>query len=91
VQILFYPMLSSAMNVNGDSGYILMRQIVTEVLKQRPDWRFIIPFPANREWSYYKDGFFDHPGVIRIPMLLPEGKVHNAVHYDSGVLANPRR
>lgn len=84
MQVLFYPMLSQAMHVNGDSGYVFMRKIVTEVLRQRPDWRFIIPFPSNREWTYYKDGFFDDPRIIRVPILLPEGKVHNSVQYDSG-------
>lgn len=81
--IVVYPMLSVKHCLNKDSNYVFLRNIITEMLKQRPDWYFIYPFPSNKGWFYEEDEeFWGHPNIIRIDMDLPTAKRDNVVHYD---------
>lgn len=81
--IAIYPMLSNKTNLNADSNYIFIKNVITGILKKRPNWYFLYLFPNNSEWSYRPDGFLDNPQIIRIPMYMPTAKKHMVSHFDA--------
>lgn len=81
--ILVYPMLSAKNYVNKDSNYVYLKVLINEMIRQRPDWYFIYPFPENEGWSYIEEPeFWDRKNIIRIGKYFPIAKKDNVVHYD---------
>lgn len=81
--VLIVPMLS-VKNLNADSNYVIMRQVVPEILAQRPDWLIDILWPANSsDWTYYKDGFFDHPNIRRTPAYIDSNKMRQVSSFEA--------
>lgn len=80
--ILVNPMLSQT-RINADSNYVIMRHVIPEITKLRPDWLFDIIWPSNSaDWTYYPDGFFDLPYVRRRPMFFDPQKMKQVASFD---------
>ncbi len=68
--------------VNADSCYTVIKLLVTRAVAQRPDIMFDVLWPSNgKDWSYYKDGFFDLPNVRRVPMRFHPSKMKQVVSF----------
>lgn len=81
--IVINPMLSNQ-QLNSDSNYVYLRELLTEILMIMPDWIFFMIWPTGTGWKYYSDGFFEkHPQIIRIPKKWQEGKYRAGCDYDT--------
>lgn len=79
--VLVYPMFSRTA-INADSCYNVIRTLVTEALRQRDDVHFDILWPSNgKDWSYFKDGFFDLRRVRRLPLRFHPAKMKQVVSF----------
>lgn len=82
MQILIQPMYSKQ-ELNADSNYVVMTALVRAMLKVRPDFHFVLPFPdAKSGYKYADDGFFRLPNITRIPQRISPQKMTNAVSFD---------
>lgn len=82
MQILIQPMWSKK-EINSDSTYVILTAWVRAILKQRPDWGFVMPFPdKNSGYLYDDDGFYRTPGVVRVPQRISPRKMANIVSFD---------
>lgn len=83
MMILVLPMFS-AREINADSNYVILRQVIPRIVAQNPDWHFVILWPSNNaDWQYYDDGFFRSANVSRHPMHLDANKMIQVVSFDT--------
>ena len=61
-----------------------MRELITEILTQRPDWIIFYIWPSGTSWKYYSDGFFEKfsNNIIRVPKKWQEGKYRAGADFD---------
>lgn len=82
MMILVLPMLS-AREINADSNYVILRQVIPRIVARNPDWHFVILWPSNNaDWQYFDDGFFRSPNVSRYPMHFDPNKMIQVVSFD---------
>jgi len=79
--ILVSPMFSNYRNLNADSCYVFIKNVITEIIKKEPKWYFILLWPREG-FKYYDDGFFNNPQVKRIPIDIPQRKMDSVVHFN---------
>lgn len=79
--IFINPMFSNYRNLNGDSCYIVIKNIIEPVLKLRPDYHFVIAWPKDG-FVYSDDGFFKHKNIHRVPIEIPKRKMDSVVHFN---------
>lgn len=81
--IVINPMLSNT-QVNSDSNYVYLRELLPEVIRLRPDWIFFMFWPGGSDWKYYDDGFFRETAsnLIRVPKKWQPGKYRAGCDYD---------
>ena len=80
--ILWYPMFSVYRNLNSDSHFIIMKNYISAILKEKPNWCFLIPWPSGKEWIYYHDEFFNNKQILRYPFYFPTKRHRSVVQYD---------
>jgi glycosyltransferase involved in cell wall biosynthesis len=81
--ILVLPMLSNR-TLNADSNYVIMREVIPQMIRLRPDMLFDILWPSNSsDWHYYADGFFDHPNIRRTPLYIDSNKMRQVASFDA--------
>jgi len=76
-------MFSNKTNLNADSNYIFIKNLINGILKKRPDWYFLYIFPNNSDFIYLPDEIIKNPQVIRIPLFMPTAKKLQVVNFDS--------
>lgn len=82
MMILVLPMLS-AREINADSNYVILRQVIPRIVARNPDWHFVILWPSNNaDWQYFDDGFFRSKNVSRHPMHFDPNKMIQVVSFD---------
>lgn len=81
---IFVQPMYSKQELNADSNYVVMSQLIRAMSVVRPDYYFIMPFPdAQSGYKYADDGFFKLHNVLRIPQRVSTQKMANAVAYDA--------
>ncbi len=79
--ILIVPMLSQQ-TLNADSNYVIIKEAVRAIWREDPRVHFLLPWPTNKEWRYYRDGFFEDPRIRRLPLRYAEAKKYNNIAFD---------
>src|SRR3989338_11124231 len=79
--ILVNPMFSNYRNLNADSCYVVIKKIIEAILREQPNWLFLICWP-QKGFVYVDDGFFHSKGVKRIPMDIPKRKMDSVIHFN---------
>lgn len=81
--IVLNPMISNQ-QINSDSNYIFLQQLLPKMIELRPDWLFIMFWPTGTHFKYYDDGFFakNRENIIRIPKRFQPGKYRAGADYD---------
>ena len=82
---IFVQPMYSKQELNADSNYVVMSQLIRGMAIVRPSWHFVMLFPdAASGYKYDDDGFFSLQNVSRIPQRVSPRKMANAVAYDPG-------
>ncbi len=70
--------------LNSDSNYVYLRQILSEMIELEPEWLFGMLWPKGTDFKYYDDGFFKRfkKNVVRIPKRWQSGKYRAGCDYD---------
>lgn len=65
--VLVAPMFSQGTNLNVDSNYVYLKQILPEMARQSPDTLFLMLFPdphyGQGKWFYVPDDLSSHPRI----------------------------
>lgn len=81
---IFLQAMYSKEELNGDSNVVMWQQFIREAVRQRPYVTWVIVWPDSRSgYKYEDDGFFDLPGVHRVPQRIPVRRTSAACHFDS--------
>lgn len=87
MNILWYFMLSNQ-NINTDSQYIFMQNMIEGVLKTDPTVNFVVMMPLNPKIHFTNDGFFDEhrDRVMVLSYPAPAGKTTHALFFNSQLI-----
>lgn len=81
INVLIYPMYSIG-NINADSNYIIIKQLVNEILKKTDKYNFLLIIDKDRE--YLSDDLDKRVLVIKYPM--PLSKRRGVINLNTEVL-----